>query len=1107
MGSRNQRWSPKWSLWCSPILLLISVGCAVAQTHRDAVLPTLEVGRDEVGNLVAGQVVDYSLNVPEGYYLYLGATQLGVDFVLSLLDEDGTPVASADGPAGVRGQEVIALADASGGQWTVRLAVKPDSPSGSFLLWIDDLRPALATDRQRAAAELIFAEATHLDDLETEGERLRSIELYEETIPMWRELGDQSAEATTLSAISSVWRKLGRLDRARDLIARAVALQRETGSCRQLAIALNNQGTVLHRIGAYREALDSYLESLKLRKECGTTGSGQVLSNIAYCLRDMGEYDRAREYFDLASQADTEAGATDPKARATRQAELAWIRVQTGDLEGVWEAFSEAIEVVSHTGDSQALGGLYRRRGVAWLTVGNLQNALSDFRRSLELSQTGGDYSATARALAHLGDTQRALGLHEESLASLREAIATSQRSGDRQRQTLARLLLGRTLLDVGEVEEAIAEQEAALQLANEISGSYYPSLVHQALAEAHLAAGNLSEAKDQIEDGLVLSQQSLVVEGRLLRLRGVAARLEGRADRAREDLRLAAEVAAKTQDRLNEAEVFLELARLDWAAGEFDQARSGIESSLALTERIRSEVLQEEFRSSFLAARSVGYELLVGVLMEQHKAEPEGPHLASALLASELSRSRSLLDLMEEAHGPEVFTEPDLLRRERDLRQRLSDLTATRALGAPGTARDSTPELEAALASYRKVQEEIRAMNPGWSLQVRPSSEDLERLRSRLPADTLLVEYYLGESAGVVWWLDEGGLRGVEVPGRREIATMVGEAHRHLTERNRTVAAEPPPVQVARWRQADADYWSVARQLAAALLPVELLATEAVRWVVVADGPLHHLPLSALPDPRQTGHLRPLVRDREVVYAPSLAVLNRLLDVSRRPEGQQLLVLADPVFGARDPRVQGETTVGEAAPFDRLPFSRSEAEEIASLLPDGEGEVRFGFEADAELLKQQGAGGARWLHLATHAVIDAEHPGLSGLALSLMDPAGNRRNGFLRLYDIYQLDLDAELVVLSGCRTASGRELRGEGVVGLTRGFLYAGAPRVVASLWEVQDKATRELMVRFYRQMIEQKSKPGAALRAAQLELLDSNPWNSPYYWAPFVVQGRWD
>jgi CHAT domain-containing protein len=252
-----------------------------------------------------------------------------------------------------------------------------------------------------------------------------------------------------------------------------------------------------------------------------------------------------------------------------------------------------------------------------------------------------------------------------------------------------------------------------------------------------------------------------------------------------------------------------------------------------------------------------------------------------------------------------------------------------------------------------------------------------------------------------------------------------------------------------------------------------------------------------------------------EVVDLPSasaLAVQRRLL-AGRPPAAKRLAVLADPVFDPRDPRVTGRQPAAEERTdppaFARLPASRREAAAIAALAPAGQtGQTMLALDFDAALPRVLGdaLSGFRIVHFATHGVIDAERPALSGLALSMVDAAGRPREGFLHLHDIYNLKLDADLVVLSGCRTALGKEVRGEGLIGLTRGFQYAGAPRVLASLWPVEDNATAALMERFYRALWEKRQPAAAALREAQLWVGGERRWRDPYYWAGFVLEGDW-
>jgi CHAT domain-containing protein len=191
-----------------------------------------------------------------------------------------------------------------------------------------------------------------------------------------------------------------------------------------------------------------------------------------------------------------------------------------------------------------------------------------------------------------------------------------------------------------------------------------------------------------------------------------------------------------------------------------------------------------------------------------------------------------------------------------------------------------------------------------------------------------------------------------------------------------------------------------------------------------------------------------------------------------------------------------------------RLPFTRREATAVLSLVPPAQRKEALDFNASRRAVLNADLGKYRFVHFATHGLLNSFHPELSGIVLSMVDDQGREQDGFLSTADVFNLSLAADLVVLSGCRTGLGKEIRGEGIAGLTRAFMYAGAPRVVASLWNVNDAATAPLMKRFYQEMLGPKRlAPAAALRAAQLSLQKEPRWSSPYYWAAFVIQGEWN
>ena len=428
------------------------------------------------------------------------------------------------------------------------------------------------------------------------------------------------------------------------------------------------------------------------------------------------------------------------------------------------------------------------------------------------------------------------------------------------------------------------------------------------------------------------------------------------------------------------------------------------------------------------------------------------------------------------------------------------------------------------------------------------------------LDRDTVLLEFALGETRSWLWAVTPQTLTSVALPPRRDLEAAARSLYAAMTAR------QPRQGEAAAdraTRVAGADRHLRARAAAVSRLLLGGVAEQlegpwrGKRLVIVAAGALEYLPFAALPLPRvgdgpANDHDQaavPLIARHEIVEAPSASVLATLRReaVGREPSRLSVAVLADPVFEADDPRVARVASVASVARtkragndssatramvasdtaaemsyvasrtvqrlddvdgragLARLPFSRDEARAIGLLA--GAGTLRAtDFQASRATVLGSALEDYRIVHFATHGLIDAERPELSGLVLSLVNDRGAPQDGLLRLHDIFNMRLNADLVVLSACQTALGKEIKGEGLVGLTRGFMYAGAPRVVASLWQVSDVATAELMKKFYTGMLQRRQPAAAALRAAQLELARDPRWASPYFWAGFVLQGDW-
>jgi CHAT domain-containing protein len=366
--------------------------------------------------------------------------------------------------------------------------------------------------------------------------------------------------------------------------------------------------------------------------------------------------------------------------------------------------------------------------------------------------------------------------------------------------------------------------------------------------------------------------------------------------------------------------------------------------------------------------------------------------------------------------------------------------------------------------------------------------------------ANTLLLEYFLGRKHSYLWVVSPGRIAAYDLPSGDRIEAVAKNAYQELARKARA----PSLTLLSR----------MVLKPAAAHLGTK-------RLLIVSDGALQYVPFAALPEPSNPD--APLIARHEIVTAPSASTVVALRQgSSRRATAPKLAaVIADPVFDRNDSRVNRAARQGVPAPvprnleraadeteahFVRLSFSRREAEAIAALGgPTGVRKV-LDFEASLRTVTSPDLAEYRIVHFATHGLLNSRHPELSGLVFSLVNPLGQPQDGFLQAKDIYNLTLRADLVVLSACQTALGKEIKGEGLVSLTRGFIYAGVPSVVATLWRVADQPTAELMARFYRRLLTDKMRPAAALRDAQISMWQEGHWSAPYYWAGFTLHGEW-
>lgn len=1022
-------------------------------------------------SLAAGESHVHELALDEGAWL-VTVEQSGIDVAVELpgriavdapFDRQGTETLLVAGPA----REVVVRARETGappGRYTLRVenveklepgrieAEAAMSRAGEAYL------EGSAEGRKKALAEYLAASSLYREGRDQAralyaaavlarltGDTRQALAVGERVLPLWQALGDRLWEAATRNEIGLDLWLLGRAEEARASFEAARTIQREIGDRYGEGASLSNLCLMDLSAGKLRAGLACYEGALPLLREV-QAGSleGAALTNVGRVHDVLGEPDEALARYQEALARLRSLGDRNGVARTLSQ--MAVLHREAGDFQQALVCYGEALEVFRELGDRRWQSHALHNLGTVYHALGEPRQALASYEPALRLRRETGDREGEATTLANLGLVQRRLGDPRAALALHRQALELYRALGDRRGE-------GNSLLDAGRAYGALGD--AASEMA----------ALEQAVALLH-------------EVG------SLAGEAEALRELGEARAERGDAEGALATLERALGIARAARQPAGEAQTLLALARTERRLGRSAEARAHAEAALAVAESLRARIGSPDLRASFSATQHGTSELLIDLLMEAHRSAPAAGHGRDALEVAERARARTLLELLGEAGvDPAKEADPALLERRTLLERRLSAKAARALHEKEGPARNALQqEQQVILRELDLAEAEIRRASPAYAALTRPEPLRASEVQALLDADTVLLLYSLGEARSFLWKVTPGGIEPHELPGRAAIEEAARRVHEGLSAFDVEDRARES---------------GEAAELAKLLLGPVAGGLEGKRLAVVADGALHYVPFGALPVPpvsNAEGVPVSLIERYEVVHLPSASALaaqrRRLAEPS--PASGWITVLADPVFDGT---------------FERLPASRAEAEAIAALAPPGKAAVALGFEASRSRVLEGRLSGYRVVHFATHGVLDAERPALSGLALSMVGPDGSAQEGFLHLRDVYGLRLDADLVVLSGCRTALGRELRGEGLVGLTRGFLYAGAPRVVASLWKVEDRATAELMTRFYRALWQEGLPPAAALRSAQLSLRRERRWRDPYFWAGFVLQGAWN
>jgi CHAT domain-containing protein/tetratricopeptide (TPR) repeat protein len=1054
--------------------LLPAVAGAAARPDR-----LLVPGRPVDRTITSGQQHAYAVDLRAGDLLRLSIDQKGANVATVIHDPRGQIVLDVDLADFRLARDLASIVASAAGRYRILIRTSDrHAPPAGYTLTCLQRRSAAPGDDTRLQAERAHAEGKTLERAAAAESYRKAIAAFDRARDLWREAGDADMEAAaTLEAARSSM-ALGDFAPAQERARAALEIWKRLGSRVSEARVLHLLGEMAYHRSDYPAALDLLRQALAMRQELGDRwGQAETQGDLSVVLSQIGRTDESLEL----ARSTRELWHVQRNVPGEEQAlsVLGYAHYQRGEWQPALDLFLEALPLKRMLKDREGEGATLVNIGTIYFKLGEPARAADFFEQALEVWRVLGNRKGEGSTLNNLGLAFSTLGRTDDAIDHYQRALVLRRAVGDRSGESATLVNLAAVELAAGRTGRAEGPLQEAMRILDEIGERSYRADARGYQARIHALCGESAEARTAWEEALAAKRE--------------------------------------VGDRSGEITALYHLARLARDTGDLDLARTRAEEAVSRVESMRTTLRSGSLRASYAASLRDVYDLYIDVLTRQHERDPQAGLDAEALRASERARARSLFEMLLQSRA-EVGTKVDasLRARERSLQDRLALKLDQQVRLLSGRHTDvqavtAAREVEALSAEYDDVRARLRSLDPHYAALTQPEPFDVAALqKNALDDDTVLLEYALGRSRSVVWAVTARSLEMHFLPGTTALEPTARRAMERLARRRRSPTS-------------DRELSQALAELSHALLAPVAAALEGRRVVVVPDGILHYVPFAALPDPK--AEARPLVAGHEVVTLPSAAVLSVLREElgTRAPAPKTLAVLADPVFERTDERLagarasapspSGERDVTRAARaigiergIPRLPFTRREARAILSLVPKEARKEALDFDASRSTATAPELGDYRLVHFATHGFVNAARPDLSGIVLSLVGRDGRDQNGFLAAPEVFNLRLGADLVVLSGCRTGLGRELRGEGLVGLTRAFMYAGAPRVLASLWKVDDAATAELMTRVYRGILAEGRTPSEALRRAQVDLATTGRWRHPYFWAAFQLHGDW-
>ncbi|MCC5617034.1 tetratricopeptide repeat protein [Nostoc sp. CHAB 5836] len=984
------------------------------------------------------------------------------------------------------------------------------------------------------------------------GDPKTALKYYEQALEIQQKRQDLlPAQAETLRNIGSLYNQLGKHEEALNYLNKARKIQHTEDLLIAEGLTIQEVAGIYRSQGDYQGAIEHHKQAKILFHKGGNTAleSLSLQYIISIYKNYIGDNTKALEFVDEALKLDKNVTGDIERYAATLN-QKGDIHTSQGDYQQALEIYNEALDIARSTNNKNLEARTFSKMASLYELLGDYDLSIKNYKQALQIYKQIPDKPSELMLLPLISNLYMTKEDYPEALKYHNQVLSLSREQNNYRFEIIGLMGLARIYELQKDFPNALKNAETLLSLSRKFEDKYSEAGALSLIGIINRTKGDYKQALTNHQKTLSQYRQLGVrrLEAQTLNNISLTYGLSKQYQQAIDTLNEELELRQELKDSTGEADALYQIAINQRNLGKLEAALSNIQTTINIVENIRGNVQSDELRTSYFATVQNYYKFYIDLLMQLHKKDPtqvcefniqdlkiKDRCDAVALHISDRARARSLVELLKAGNvNLRKDVDPQLLAEERRLQNklklqetRLSDLLSQKG-SSTELINKTNQEITNIIQESQKLTAKIRATKPERAELTDP--EDILQLpgiQQQLDKDTILLQYSLGKERSYLWVVTPNSLQSYELPGQEEIAKAANNFNIFVKQ---PLIENPTPVDIA---DAITNTEKTANALSQLILNDVAGKLGNKRLVIVADGILHQVSFAALNEPRKSptsNKYQPLVVNHEIVNLPSISSLatHRKKLKIRDIAPKTLAVLANPVFSADDTRLKNDKPSSVENNLDRsavetlrntnqvlepLPNTQAEGEAILNLVNSPNNKLSaFGLDANYNFATSKELRQYRYLLFATHGIFNTVNPALSGIVLSLVDKQGKpQTRSFLRLNDIFNLDLPAELIVLSACESGLGDDVQGEGLVGLTRGFMYAGAARVTVSLWKVNDKSTKELMIALYKQILEQKKSPAAALNFAQRQMWQGkdfqNPaWKHPRYWAAFTLQGEW-